>query len=507
MLRRHFGDKPLENLRFTALRLHYGLFLTALVVTSAGCGNILGIDDIEYQEPPPVDSCWDPNGLQGLGCFRTDGDCKLTKEQIPNACTDSPCMQFDNKERLGLSLPNDLPDVLDDIPIMFGSPETSALPACPPSTTAAPTVVVVGSNAIFDVVEYVSAELSRSGNPVTVLYQSQSSCNGAAAVLDNRPVAGEFLFWTYVNNTPTENKCALSEQQADIGISDVFATTCGLDTTSIGATDTLGPIQAMTFVAPKASSQKAISAEAARLVYGYEGTYPSGPFTAEPWTKPAYIQKRIASSGTQNLIGKFIGVSSASFKGHQNTTTADMIAALTDPGLADPNATIGILDVVNGDKNSTKIRVLAFQAEGQFCAFQPDAMEGSLDRRNVRDGHYVLWGPLHIFNRSDVSTTAGNVIKFLSLAAAPQLSGQTEAESMSALIGVTARGSLVPACAMQVQRASEGGPLSSLIPQDTCGCRYEAEVGVAVTCTPCVTEADCQSPDAPKCNFGFCEQQ
>ena len=505
MLRWHYGDKPLENLHLTATRLQRELILAVLVVTSAGCGNILGIEDIEYQAPPPVDSCWDPNGLQGLGCYRTDGDCKLTKEQIPNACTDSPCIRFDNKSRLGLSSPMDLPDVLDNTPIMFGAPGMSALPACPPSTPTAPTVVVVGSNAIDDVVIYVSAELSRSASPITVLYQAQSSCNGAAAILTDMKVAGEFLYWTYVNGTLTENKCALTAQEADIGISDVFATTCGLDTSIAGATDTLGPIQAMTFVAPKASAERAISAEAARLVYGYGGTF--NDFMSPPWTNVDHIQRRNPASGTQNLIGKFIGVSSASFKGTENGSTSAMIGALTDPNLTDPNATIGILDVVNGDPVSTKIRVLAFQAAGQQCAFLPDSADGTFDRRNVRDGHYVLWGPLHIFNRSTVSTNAGNVIKFLSLAMAPQLANQTEAESMSALIGVTARGSLVPACAMRVQRTSEGGALSTLLPQHACGCRYETELGIDAACTTCDVDTDCQSPDAPRCNYGFCEQQ
>ncbi len=506
MLEQSGRDKLLGDLQRVATRLQFGLILTTLGVTSLGCGNILGIEDITYQEPAPIDPCFDPEGFQGLGCFRSDGDCKLTKEQIPNACTDSPCMPFDNKIRLGLSAPDDLPDVLEDMPIMFGDPEMGSMSPCP---TTYPFVVVVGSNAIRGVVEYVSGELSRSANPVTVLFQSQSSCNGVAAILADRPVAGNFKYWTYNGATRNENNCSLTERQADIGISDVFATTCGLDTTSIGATDTLGPIQAMTFVAPRASTQKAISAEAARLVYGYEGTYPSGPFTAEPWTKPTYIQSRIASSGTQNLIGKFIGISSAKFRGHQNVTTADMIGALTDPNLDDPTATIGLLDVVNGDDNSTKIRVLAFQAEGQLCAFQPDAVEGSLDRRNVRDGHYVLWGPLHIFNRVDVSPDASLVIKYLSLEKAPALAGQTEVQSMSALIGETVQGSLVPACAMRVQRSSEGGPLSTLIPQNTCGCRFETEAGldVSASCKPCSTETDCTSPDAPACNFGYCEQQ
>ncbi|HRI68013.1 MAG TPA: hypothetical protein PK156_27440 [Polyangium sp.] len=531
MLEQSGRDKLLGDLRLVTTRLQrglgaksatgdskpqmykLGLILAVLGITSAGCSDILGIEDITYQEPAPVDPCFDPEGFQGLGCFRSDGDCKLTKEQIPNACTDSPCMPFDNKIRLGLSAADDLPDVLDNTPIMFDSPDPSPFPACPSPSPTNPVVVVVGSNAIKPIVDYVSTELSRNENPVTVLFQGQSSCTGAAAILRNLAVKEEFTYWTYdMNGTPQENHCTLAEQQADIGVSDVFATTCGPDMASVNATETLGPIQAMIFAAPRASTEKSISAEAARLVYGYEGSFNNGQFTSPPWTKPAHIQSRNAASGTQNLIGKFIGVPSTTFKGHQNGSTGAMIASLTDPTLTDPNATIGLLDVVNGDKHSTEIRVLAFQAEGQHCAFQPNASEGSLDRRNVRDGHYVLWGPLHIFTGPNVSPEASTVVKYLSLEKAPPLSGQTEAQSMIALLGATVRGRLVPACAMRVQRSSEGGPLSTLIPQNTCGCRFEAEAGldVSLACKPCTLEteeADCTSPDAPKCNFGYCEQQ
>lgn len=505
MLNRRYGDKLLEDLHRAVAGLPHALVLTALVVTSVGCADILGIEDIEYVEDVvPIDPCLNPEGFEGRGCFRTDGDCKPSKEQIPNTCTDSPCIPFDNQKRLGLSLATELPKITTDMPSTFGPPGMGASPPCPTPTANNPNVVVVGSNAIYDVVRYVSAELSRSMAPVTVLYQSLSSCNGAAAALDDLKVGGDFSYWTYENNTITMNQCSLPEGFADIGVSDVFAATCGLDDNE---RDTLGPIQAMIFAAPRASSERAISAEAARLIYGYGGSYQEERFTSPPWTNSDFILRRNSTSGTQHLIGKVIGVPSASFKGTPKSNPDEMISALAGTLANDATPTIGILDVVNGDPQSTTIRVLAFQAEGQHCAFQPDSVEGAFDRRNVRDGHYGLWGPLHIFTRMGGATAAGDVVKFLALEKAPPLSGQTTDQSMSELIKVTTNGSLVPACAMRVKRAVDGGQLVPVIPPAPCGCLFDQLNGIASQCTTCNTSDDCDSSDTPVCRFGFCEDQ
>jgi len=245
MLNRHRRDKLLENLgSWAALPARAGV-LAMFVVTLAGCGNILAIGDIE--------SCWDDSGFDGRGCYRTGGGCKLTKEQLPNACTDSPCVPFDNQARLGLSAPADLPKIPLGTPGNTGGPGAGGPDDCPMTER----VIVTGSNAIVPVLSYLSAELASAQPPVTVLYQSQSSCVGAAAIFKDVKVAGEFHYWTRENGALIDNKCTLPQQPADIGTSDVFGATCGFDDDSAVALVAKGPIQAILIVPPNTSAKPA----------------------------------------------------------------------------------------------------------------------------------------------------------------------------------------------------------------------------------------------------------
>ena len=494
MLNQHRRDKLFENVEpWAALPLRL-CALATFIVTFAGCGNILGIGDIE--------SCWDASAFDGRGCYRTGGGCKLTKEQLPNACTDSMCVPFDNQARLGLSAAADLPKIPLGMPGNTGGPGMGGPDDCP----AGKRVIVTGSNAIVPVLSYLSAELASATDPVTVLYQSQSSCVGAAAIFKDVNVAGEFHYWTRENGALVDNKCNLPQQPADIGTTDVFGTTCGFEDDSTVALDAQGPIQAMIFVAPKTSPERAISSEAARLVYGYGGAF-ENKFTSKPWTNLEHIQRRNPTSGTQNMIGAFIGVPSASWVGTENTGTSAMISSVTMATSA--AETIGILDVVNGDPTDVRValRVLAFQAEGQNCAFHPDSVEGKLDKRNVRDGHYALWGPIHIYSRPLTEKHVSNVVEYLSLDQAPASAGKSPDQNMSELIKIVAGGSLVPSCAMRVQRTSDGGALLPQVPARSCACFFDQLTAGESACTTCTTDTDCASPDAPRCNFGFCEQQ
>lgn len=78
---------------------------------------------------------------------------------------------------------------------------------------------------------------------------------------------------------------------------------------------------------------------------------------------------------------------------------------------------------------------------------------------------------------------------------------------MKALLKIVADGSLVPQCAMQVRRLSDGGGLQPNVPERSCGCFFDQIRSGSNGCEPCATQEDCQSADAPQCNFGFCERQ
>lgn len=497
LLMRHFRDKLLPMRWSEATVSARVSVLTLFIVAFSGCGEILGIDDIT--------SCWDATGFEGRGCYRTGGGCKLTKDQLPNACTDSICVPFDNQVHLGLSAASDLPKLTAVSPGLTDQPAPGGTDDCPTNR-----VVVAGSNAIVPILSYLSAELASATNPVTILYQAKSSCVGAETIFKGLNVAGEFQYWTRdVTNGLVEHKCQMSARPSDIGVSDVFEATCGFKEDANVAIDAQGPIQAMIFVVPKGSAERAISAEAARLVYGFGGTF-ENKFTAEPWTNINQIQRRGPTSGTQNMIGAFIGVPSASFLGVENANTSAMIASVQMAKSPEDKATIGLLDVVNGDPTGVRVslRVLAFQAEAQNCAFLPDSTGSTLDKRNVRDGHYVLWGPIHIYKRPGAPDIVRDVVDYLSIERAPDSLGKDANQNRSELIKIAAGGSLVPSCAMRVQRSSEGALALPFVPERSCGCYFDQLTSNSEsTCATCKTDDDCKSPDAPKCNFGFCEQQ
>jgi ABC-type phosphate transport system substrate-binding protein len=282
---------------------------------------------------------------------------------------------------------------------------------------------------------------------------------------------------------------------ADIGESDVFATTCDATTTNSSASvlEQIGPVQAMAFIVPGASSQRTISAEAAREVFGLGG---NNGATA-PWKDPRFFYVRSSQTGTTQMIGRAIGVPATSFWGVLEDSASGLAGILQSITVgADAEQSIGLLSVDYYDiyRGNGILRALAFKASGQECAYLPDSNEISFDKQNVRDGHYPIWGPLHLFAQNPPSPQAEAFLLTLN-------------ESQGVLDAFI-RASLVPQCAMSVARSSELGPLQAATPSKACGCYFEMMTDPAkaqpADCKTCMTRADCPA-NRPACNYGFCE--
>jgi len=358
-------------------------------------------------------------------------------------------------------------------------------------------VYVAGSSAVGPFIAKVAAELRQQSPAITVVYLSSGSCDGVnyfggtPAMLtgtgkiydsDGKEVAGG---------------CALNGNPVDIGVSDVYASSCGVSELPSDVKDFYGPVQAMTFVVPSASSQSVISAEAAYLVYGFGNNS-----QVSPWTDETAIEQRSATSGTQQMIGAYLKVPAAKFKGHANKGSGDLLTALTTSA-ANGNAdkALGILATDVADKNRSAVKVLGYQHYGQSCAYWPDSTVNSFDKANVRDGHYPIWGPLHLLTR----TEGGNITKDSVKKVIGYLSGSEEAKSFD-LIALEAKSGVVPLCAMHVTKTKDGGELASFQPEKSCACKFEKEaVGTAPSaCKSCEKDSDCPA-SAPACNHNFCE--
>jgi hypothetical protein len=261
----------------------------------------------------------------------------------------------------------------------------------------------------------------------------------------------------------------------------------------------LGPIQAMAIVVPGRSQEVAITAEAARAVFGMGGG------SAAPWTDPTLYFVRNANTGTQQQIGHAIDVPAGAFWGVDRGTASNVDAlmkVITDPGTAEQ--AIGIISVDYYDSDRDNLRALAFEAPGQDCAYLPDSTQYKKDKRNVRDGHYPIWGPLHFFATvSGGVPTSPGAQAFASVVSVPNIP--------QALLDAFIGASLVPSCAMSVQRGSELGAMSSYSAPFQCACYFEASPDVSGSappgCTACNTANDCNDPARPACNLGFCEIQ
>ena len=231
----------------------------------------------------------------------------------------------------------------------------------------------------------------------------------------------------------------------------------------------LGPIQAMLFVVPSTSSQKAISAEMARAVFGRGGAQG----LTQPWVTPTLYFVRNASTGTQQMISSAIGVPADQFWGVDRGSARNVAALLTvlssGADRVSAEQAIGILSNDYYDADRGNLTALAFQAVNQSCGYLPDSTAFKTDKRNVRDGHYPIWGPLHFFaNTAQGIPTSPAAQAFVSVVAEP--------EPGPDLLDAYIDSGLVPSCAMSVKRATDLGPLSAYVPPVMCGCHFEARL-------------------------------
>ena len=371
-------------------------------------------------------------------------------------------------------------------------------------------VYVSGSSAVKPVLAGLGAKLTPLGT--TIVYFSQGSCVGVNAALGTAQTAGTTgTYWDATSGAAGKTCDQTAAQVVDIGVSDVFATSCptvtaaALTTAGLKDFDTYFA-QVMNFVVPGGaggSDQTAISAEAAYLTFGL------GDNGATPWNNKALFAIRNSGSGTQTMLGKAIGLDASKWIG-VNTAMGSMGVFNdlkgrinpTDSSAADPKKLIGILASNEADADPVAVKKLAFQATGQTCAYWPDSGVAEKDKAYVRDGHYPVWGPLHLLTKASAQGVPTNAGAKVVLDAFGKLDQD--------ILDVEINANVVPLCAMNVTRDEEVGPLSSIQPTGACGCYFDSKRktgGAGTECKVC-TEANAATVCTgarTKCNYGFCE--
>ena len=506
------------------------ILLGALLAATAACTVLLDHDDTQCHSDSDCSRFGGHPFCQGGVCVQSGlgpNACFYGTARQPadflNQCSTAQCLSFDNCHRLGLcDGGSDLDAALHPPPMPEAGAATSTpgdagggdagvvMPSCVDATAGRGQVVVMTGSSNFPPLLAKLAPLIHAAG-YTPVFQVTSSCEGVKAVFDPDPANHTIVdpkpgpkakYAAYFQPDGSSVSCTLGAAglPVDVGESDIFSTTCtgfGAPGGAIG--EYLGPIQAMIFVVPGRSQQTAITAEAARAVFGMGGK------SAAPWTDPSLYFVRNANTGTQQMIGHAIDVPASAFWGADRGTASSVDAlmrVITDPSLADE--AIGILSADYYDADRSNLRALAFAAPGQDCAYLPDSTPYRKDKRNVRDGHYPIWGPVHFFTAVIIGVPVSAAAQaFVSIVSVPRIPQSL----LDAFIG----SSLVPSCAMSVQRTSELGALSTYAPPFECGCYFEASPDISGTppagCARCATSADCFDAARPACNLGFCEAQ
>jgi hypothetical protein len=483
------------------------------------------------------ESCRDSSGFHGLGCFR----CAATDiVNLENACSSATCTQFADSMRLSLlGADGSLPDLPSSSAGTGGasaggggaggaagasssagaSGSVGVGSACADLAAKGTLVYVTGSSAAKPFLQQVAQQLAGTG--IYLVYTSTGSCIGVDAVVNGTPMktgaspapAASATYWDSSSSSGVACDLPAAGVAADIGASDVFAQSCSgfelTDLDSLQIRDAHGPIQTMTFAVPASSAYSEISAQAAYFVFGFgkDGGVRSSS-GAPIWNDESSLFVRSPTSGTQAMLAAAIGVPASAWRGKPHKTSDDVAADLQTAGQSQDSANraIGILaaDYIDSKNLRAQVHVLAFQDSSQTCAVYPDSTSGAHDKRNVRDGHYPIWGPLHLLLKVD---QFGNPVNAANRQAVTDivgyLSGTKVLPNGVQLIDVYAQSGLVPECAMHVTRTNDGGNITPYAPASPCSCVFEAKATGATTCTPCKVQGDCAA--AQTCSQGYCE--
>ena len=494
--------------------------------------------------------CVDDSGFEGLGCYRCTAVDVVTLE---NACTDASCKPFDNALRLPELTGGKLPDLPGPagsagaggtggvaggggLPGTGGSAGTAGSAgtggsagtagsassgfACDALAAGGTVLYVTGSTAAKPFLLQIAQQLSLQ--KVSLVYTSVGSCTGVDAIVNGTlmrtgaaPLPASATYWE--SSSSPGKPCDLPPQGvlADLGISDVFAPSCpGFELANLEALkirDAHGPIQTMTFSVPSNSKYHEISQQAAYVVFGFgkDGQVldPSGQ--NQIWNDETALLQRSASSGTQAMLAAAIGVPAGSWKGKANKGSDDVAGALqaASASEATADAAIGILgaDYIDSRNLRAQIRMLAYQDSHQTCAVTPDSTDTAKDKRNVRDGHYPIWGPLHLLYQVDAKGDPQNAaIRQQLIDLVGYLSGSKALPNGVTLLDVYAQSGLVPECAMRVARNADGGAITQYRPVSPCACLFEKKATGATDCTACKVQGDCAGGET--CSQGYCER-
>ncbi len=378
--------------------------------------------------------------------------------------------------------------LLSAVPAMA---QTTAV-ACSDTSVLPNPVYLAGSSAFEPTLAQLAVQI-KAKRGISIIYDPISSCSGVTDVSDSTQVLSGTAHYYVADATQSSGvaipSCTLAGGTKPlIGVSDVAYDSCMGSAAPATIGEWHGPVQSMLIIVPKANvTTTAMSADQAAAIWGCGANGGVTPFTDEN-----AIQQRSATSGTQIMVARAIGVPESAFKGNPNSSGSALITSLL--AVANPQTAIGILAADAYATNRAKLNAVAFRGKAQTKAFYADSGPNDVDKKNVREGRYVIQGPLHFFTQLTAGQPAVNAQQVLDWLTGnkpidPADTSNTNYTTTVALLGD------VPQCAMKVQIDKDGGLFSPFTPPVSCNCFFETAVSLLAAppagCVACTSDAGC----------------
>ncbi len=375
-------------------------------------------------------------------------------------------------------------------------------------------IIMPGSTSLIPVVQFLGAKLIKMKQPHLLVYFPMASCEALNRVnrRDSQSGTGEFYEEDPANPGRIVTKSCTIDGivPMDMAIGDTFYETCDssvLRDPLLG--DFQGPQQAFVFITPRSNLYSStMTAQQARTVFGCGPKGQVSPYLDDNFIF-SYKNGQEVRFGAQLIVGKAIdlayfqdpsGSPSHSHRGDQDE--ADAVAASISP-----DKTIGFISAEVYDQRRDQLKALAFRGFKQKLAYYPDSDANTRDKRNVRDGHYTIQAPMHMWAGLNAD---GTVARPLARKMIDWMQGNPvapEDELPFDINEVYAEAGVVPKCAMKVMRTVDGGPLGPFVSEKApCGCSFESKAtgqAVPTGCVQCKDNSGCAQGQV--CSYGFCE--
>jgi len=376
--------------------------------------------------------------------------------------------------------------------------------ACSDTSILPNPVYLAGSSAFEPTLAQLAVQI-KAKQGISIIYDPISSCSGVTDVSDNTQVLSGTAHYYVADATQSSgvatNSCTLAGGTKPlIGVSDVAYDSCMGSAVPATIGEWHGPVQSMLIVVPEANvTTTAMSMEQAAAIWGCGANGGVSPFTDE-----TAIQQRSATSGTQIMFARAIGVPETAFKGHPNSSGGALVTSLL--AVPNPQTAIGILAADAYATQRGKLNAVAFRGNGQTKAYYADSDANAVDKRNVREGRYVIQGPLHFFTALAAGQPAVNAKQVIDWLTGNKPIDPTDANNTNYITTVASLGD-VPQCAMKVQIDKDGGLFSPFTPAVSCNCFFEKAVSLVSAaptgCVACTSDDGCAG--GKRCQTGYCE--